>query len=164
MRQAMLYIVIIASMEESEQDHSFDQLLEKNNLKKTQPRLSVLKVLASRKTATSQPDLEAILGKEIDRVTLYRVLKTFEEKGIIHKILDLNGTANYAACKDSCSEHDHQDEHVHFNCTVCYQLYCMENFSLPKLSMPRGFTTSSVNLLVYGVCDSCNEKAMEPQG
>jgi Fur family ferric uptake transcriptional regulator len=145
-------------MEEIRTDHSFDQLLEKNNLKKTQPRISVLKVLSSRKTATSQPDLEEILGKEVDRVTLYRVLKTFEEKGIIHKILDFNGTANYATCDDSCTEHEHDDKHVHFNCTVCLNVYCLDALHIPKLTMPQGFTASNINLIVYGICDRCNNQ------
>ena len=76
---------------------NFEELLRKHDLKRTVPRLSVLDVLSSRKSAVSQPDLEEILGKDIDRVTLYRVLKAFEEKGIIHKIIDLSGRANYAA-------------------------------------------------------------------
>jgi Fur family ferric uptake transcriptional regulator len=142
-------------------DHNFEQLLERNDLKKTKPRISVLKVLASRKTATSQPDLEEILGKEIDRVTLYRVLKTFEEKGIIHKILDLNGTANYAACDESCTEHEHDDKHVHFNCTSCLNVYCLDELHVPSLSMPKGFTAANVALIVYGICDKCNQNAVE---
>ncbi|WP_207425730.1 Fur family transcriptional regulator [Pedobacter sp. SYSU D00535] len=145
-------------MEETETGRRFDQLLEKNNLKKTQPRLSVLKVLASRKTATSQPALEEILGAEIDRVTLYRVLRTFEEKGIIHKVIDLNGTANYATCDESCTEHAHDDRHVHFNCTHCLHVYCLDSLHIPALTMPAGFTASQMNLIVYGICEECNEK------
>lgn len=148
-------------MEESKAENNFDQLLEKNDLKKTKPRLSVLKILTSRETATSQPDLEEILGKDVDRVTLYRVLKTFEEKGIIHKIIDLNGTANYATCDESCTEHEHNDKHVHFNCTVCFNVYCLDELRVPTLSMPDGFTAAKVNLIVYGICDSCNKRARE---
>ncbi|HEY0056223.1 MAG TPA: transcriptional repressor [Pedobacter sp.] len=144
-------------MEEAGLDQRFEQLLEKNNLKKTQPRLSVLKVFSSRETAISQPDLEEILGSEIDRVTLYRVLKSFEEKGIIHKILDLNGTANYATCDDSCTEHKHDDKHVHFNCSTCSNVYCLD-INIAPITMPKGFVANEVNLIVYGVCDACNKK------
>lgn len=148
-------------MQESKIENNFEQLLERSDLKKTKARLSVLKILASRDTATSQPDLEEILGKKVDRVTLYRVLRTFEEKGIIHKVLDMNGTANYAACDTSCSEHNHNDRHVHFNCTVCLNVYCLDELHLPKLSMPQGFTMATATLIVYGVCEKCNEKAEE---
>ncbi|WP_207424843.1 Fur family transcriptional regulator [Desertivirga brevis] len=148
-------------MSDSKTNSLFGQLLEKHELKKTKPRLSVLEVLTSRDAATSQPDLEQILGKEVDSVTLYRTLKTFEEKGIIHKVIDMNGTAVYATCKESCTEHEHKDEHVHFNCTVCYKVYCLEDFKLPEINMPEGFNPSSVNLVVYGICESCNRKATE---
>ena len=76
----------------------FIELLENNQLKKTSTRFTVLNILKSRESAISQPELEAMLGKKVDRVTLYRTLSTFEEKGIIHKVLNINGTANYAFC------------------------------------------------------------------
>lgn len=136
---------------------NFDELLEKHNLKKTAPRFSVLEVLSSRQVATSQPDLEEIIGKSIDRVTLYRILKTFEEKGIIHKIIDLNGTANYAFCHSSCSEHHHHDEHLHFNCTVCHSVYCLDDMKIPDLKLPDGFIASSISIIATGVCNKCRQ-------
>ncbi len=57
----------------------YKQLLTQHSLKITVPRLSVLAVLHSRAMATSQPDLEQLLGTQIDRVTLYRTLSTFED-------------------------------------------------------------------------------------
>lgn len=141
--------------------NGFSELLEKHDLKKTKPRLSVLEILSSRGSATSQPDLEEILGKDVDRVTLYRVLKAFEEKGIIHKIIDLNGTANYAVCSSSCTAHAHKDEHVHFNCTSCLHVYCMDSLAIPPISVPEGFKANSLNLIVYGICDACNKKMQQ---
>ncbi len=73
--------------------NNFEVLLEKHHLKKTGPRLKVLSMLSAKNVATSQPDLEGVMN-DIDRVTLYRILSAFEEKGIIHKVFDLNGTAN----------------------------------------------------------------------
>ncbi len=139
--------------------NGFEEMLERHDLKKTRPRLSVLDILSKRQAATSQPDLEEVLGNEVDRVTLYRVLKTFEERGIIHKILDLNGTANYAMCGPACSAHSHYDEHVHFNCTACFRVYCLDHLAIPQLSMPHGFEAGTVNLIVYGICGDCSKKA-----
>lgn len=138
------------------QNKEFNELLEKHQLKKTVPRLSVLSILKASNAAVSQPELETILGKEIDRVTLYRTLTTFEEKGIIHKILDLKGTANYAFCSSSCNKHQHNDEHVHFNCTVCLNVFCLAALEIPHLVMPAGYTSKTVNFMVYGICKKCN--------
>jgi Fur family ferric uptake transcriptional regulator len=78
---------------EQNKTQQYEDLLVKNGLKRTGARLQVLDILSHRESATSQPYLENVVGKEIDRVTLYRILKTFEEKGIIHRVLDNHGTA-----------------------------------------------------------------------
>jgi Fur family ferric uptake transcriptional regulator len=134
----------------------FTEILQKNKLKITGPRKNVLAIISSRKVATSQPVLEKMVGKEVDRVTLYRILKTFEEKGILHKVIDLHGTANYALCSSSCSAHEHHDEHFHFNCTNCNMLYCMNDFKMPPIQMPHGFKAETINLLISGTCENCN--------
>jgi Fur family ferric uptake transcriptional regulator len=142
------------------QTQEFNKLLEKHQLKKTLPRLSVLSILKSSSKAVSQPELESILGKEIDRVTLYRTLTTFEEKGIIHKVLDFKGTANYAFCSDACNKQQRNDEHAHFNCTVCMNVYCLASLQIPHLDMPTGYTSHATNFMVYGTCKNCNKLAL----
>ncbi|PWK77242.1 Fur family ferric uptake transcriptional regulator [Mucilaginibacter oryzae] len=133
----------------------FTGLLQKNHLHVTAPRLSVLELIDSRESATSQPYLEKNINQGVDRVTLYRILKTFEEKGILHKVIDANGTANYAMCSEDCREGHHHDEHVHFNCTNCQQLYCLRDFELPPLKLPPGYTAENINMLISGVCEHC---------
>jgi Fur family ferric uptake transcriptional regulator len=135
----------------------FEHLLDQHQLKKTGPRLRVLSVMSSKNTATSQPDLESLMH-DVDRVTLYRILNVFEEKGIIHKVFDLNGTANYAICTSNCQEHNHQDEHLHFNCTLCNNVYCLNDLSLPAFSLPPGFRAESFTLYATGLCPKCSKK------
>ena len=135
----------------------YEDLLIKNGLKRTGARLQVLDILSNRDSATSQPYLENVVGKEIDRVTLYRILKTFEEKGIIHRVLDNHGTANYAICSNSCSEHNHHDEHVHFNCNNCLRVYCLDEVKIPSLKIEKGFKIEDMNLIVSGICKECND-------
>jgi len=136
---------------------AYEDLLLKNGLKRTGARLQVLDVLTHRNSATSQPYLENVIGKDIDRVTLYRILKTFEEKGIIHRILDKQGTANYAICSSSCTENHHHDEHVHFNCNNCLRVYCLDDVKIPSLKIEKGFKIEDINLIVSGICKDCNQ-------
>jgi len=138
--------------------NSFEELLEKHHLKKTGPRLRVLSMLSAKNVATSQPDLEGIMV-DVDRVTLYRILNTFEEKGIIHKVFDLNGTANYAMCSSNCEEHQHHDEHLHFNCTACNNVYCLEDLALPPIKLPNGFKPTGFTLYASGLCPKCSKSA-----
>ncbi len=135
----------------------YPEILKRNSLKVTQPRLKVLEIISRKESAISQPELEKLLGKDIDRVTLYRVLASFEEKGIIHKIFDLHGTATYAMCSTNCSEHDHHDQHVHFICRVCNSVYCLEDMILPKVSIPAGFSLEAIAVNALGVCNHCKK-------
>ncbi len=135
----------------------YPEILKRNSLKVTQPRLKVLEIISRKDSAISQPELEKLLGKDIDRVTLYRVLASFEEKGIIHKIFDLHGTATYAMCSTNCSEHDHHDQHVHFICRVCNSVYCLEDMTLPKVSIPADFSLEAIAVNALGVCNHCKK-------
>nr|WP_317170583.1 transcriptional repressor [Mucilaginibacter sp. E4BP6] len=138
--------------------YQFEDLLAKHHLKKTEPRLRVLSMLASKNFATSQPDLEEVMI-DVDRGTLYRILNVFEEKGIIHKVFDLNGTANFALCSSSCEENHHHDEHLHFNCVVCNNVYCLNDLDLPDLKLPTGFQSLNLSLSATGICPKCGKKA-----
>lgn len=131
-------------------------ILKEHDLKHTKQRVRVLEEIAMDDTAISQPELEKKFGNEIDRVTLYRILNVYEEKGILHRVLDRNGTANYAICSPSCTAEVHHDEHVHFNCTICQKIYCL-NIIVPSVKMPAGYLASSINSTAYGICKSCNK-------
>jgi Fur family ferric uptake transcriptional regulator len=138
-------------------NNQFEHLLDQHHLKKTAPRLRVLSMMADKDTATSQPDLENLMN-DVDRVTLYRILNIFEEKGIIHKVFDLNGTANYAICTSNCQEHLHHDEHLHFNCTNCNNVYCLDELTLPAFNLPTGFKAEGFTLYASGLCANCSKK------
>jgi Fur family ferric uptake transcriptional regulator len=138
-------------------NHHFEHLLKRHQLKRTEARLRVLSLLVNKKTATSQPDLESVIG-DVDRVTLYRILNAFEEKGIIHKVFDLNGTANYAICSSDCDEHNHNDEHLHFNCTNCKNVYCLDELDMPPIVLPAGFQLERLSFSATGLCSKCAGK------
>jgi Fur family ferric uptake transcriptional regulator len=134
----------------------FEQLLRKHTLKVTQPRLHVLSMIAAKSTAISQPELEKQLGTMIDRVTLYRALSTFEEKGIVHKIFDLQGTATYALCSTGCTHQHHHDQHLHFLCDGCNQVFCLDELELPQPHLPSGYTLQSMHIHAVGKCPNCS--------
>ena len=132
-----------------------DELLKNHGLKNTKQRQLVLEELAKTKSALSQPELEKTLGKVMDRVTLYRILSSFEEKGIVHSVLDLNGTTNYASCSTACTEGHHHDQHLHFNCTNCQKIYCLD-VKIPNIKMPLGFKAINIKTTASGICSNCS--------
>jgi Fur family ferric uptake transcriptional regulator len=103
----------------------------------------------------SHGDIEKEIANSLDRVTVYRTLKTFLDKGLIHKVLDDEGSLKYALCKEACNTVEHHHDHVHFKCTNCGQTICL-NLDVPPLKLPKGYTATETNLLVQGVCEKCN--------
>lgn len=105
--------------------------------------------------ALSYSDVEREIATTFDRVTVYRTLKTFLDKGVIHKVLDDEGSLKYALCSDPCSTQEHHHEHVHFKCTNCGQTNCLEDVTIPLLKLPAGYVAGEVNLLIQGTCNKC---------
>ncbi len=123
-------------------------------LKATPVRLKVFETLQSSHLAYSHTELEGTFSK-VDRITLYRVLNDFEEAGLVHKIIDMDGVTRFAVCKDSCPHITHSEDHVHFNCSKCHKMYCLEKVYTPVIKLPDGFTSTGINTLIQGVCKQC---------
>lgn len=123
-------------------------------IKPTAMRLLVLEYLLKQKTAISLSNLETEFERS-DRITLYRTLKTFEEKGIIHTIKDGTEEAKYGLCEDECSNGLHSDAHLHFYCTVCKKMYCLPKVQIPEIKLPNKFRLQELSLVARGVCNNC---------
>ncbi|MEM9547025.1 MAG: transcriptional repressor [Bacteroidota bacterium] len=130
-------------------------LLKKNNLRATPIRKQLLRLFLTSNNALSNQDIEKHLS-EVDRVTLYRTLKSFQEKGIIHRAFDGTGISKYASCSELCDAHEHHDEHLHFHCVECENTFCIDETPIPKLKMPEGFKSFKTKIVVDGVCQNCS--------
>ena len=75
------------------------EILKQIDLRHTYTRENILNGFISKTIALSHADIESFLIDGFDRVTIYRTLKTFLDKGIIHKVLDDQGGIKYALCK-----------------------------------------------------------------
>jgi Fur family ferric uptake transcriptional regulator len=131
-----------------------NRLLRDFQLKSTPTRQEILNLFLQREYALSYGDIEREVTDSYDRVTVYRTLKTFLDKGIIHKVLDDEGGLKYALCPETCTNASHSHEHVHFKCSICGQTSCLD-VEIPSVRLPKGYAASEVNLLIQGVCDSC---------
>lgn len=105
--------------------------------------------------ALSKQDIEKYF-ENLDRVTLYRTLITFERKGLIHQAMDGSGTAKYALCAEACTEHQHHDEHAHFHCFACGETICLEGNISPQVTVPKGYVIRQAHLVLEGRCEACS--------
>ncbi|MBK7409360.1 MAG: transcriptional repressor [Saprospirales bacterium] len=129
-------------------------ILTNSNLRKTPIRLQVLQLLLREETALSSQQLESNLHKP-DRITLYRTLRTFEQKGIVHQVVDGTNNPKYALCLNACNEHQHLDQHAHFHCVQCGKTICLTEVSQPSIHTPAGFVVQSSHLALQGFCPDC---------
>lgn len=130
--------------------------LENRGINPTAMRFLVLNCLANSSVALSLMDIETTLDSA-DRVTIYRTLKTFEEKKLIHSIEDGTGAIKYSLCEVEC-ECTTEFTHAHFHCSQCNQTYCLRNIHLPELSLPKNFIADQSSFIFKGICDRCNQK------
>lgn len=138
-------------------DHPHSETLLKNfKLRSTPNRQEILDLFLIRNYALSQSDIEKEIHNHPDRVTVYRTLKTFLDKGLIHKVLDDEGSLKYALCSEACQAPVHHHDHVHFKCLRCGQTNCL-NIEVPPVKLPKGYRAQEVNVLIQGICDRCGE-------
>ncbi|PST83782.1 transcriptional repressor [Pedobacter yulinensis] len=131
-----------------------EDLLKAHNVSPTAMRMIVLDHLLDQQAALSLADLEKALAPA-DRITIYRSLRTFESKGLVHGIDDGSGVTKYACCAADCGPEGHHDVHVHFVCRNCQETYCLPRSRIPEFTLPVGFQPEEVNLVVRGVCQVC---------
>ncbi|TAD86562.1 MAG: transcriptional repressor [Bacteroidetes bacterium] len=131
-------------------------ILRTNKLSVTDSRKLILNMFLSEKAgALKHADIERMAANRLDRVTIYRSLQVFSDKGIIHTIPGIDGSARYALCHNGCEEGLHHDNHVHFVCTQCSITKCIDNVSIPEVTLPTGFKPLQTEMVITGVCDSC---------
>lgn len=132
-----------------------NRLLKSFRLRSTPTRQEILHLFLKKDYALSHSDIEHEIPDDIDRVTVYRTLKTFTDRGLIHKVPDDGGTLKYALCTEACTATEHRHEHVHFKCTQCGQTNCLD-IDIPIVQLPEGYKLKEVNLLVQGTCQNCS--------
>lgn len=141
-----------------------EEILKHHELKATPQRIEVLSTFLKRNQVMSLAELNKMLGKEFDRITLYRTLNAFEEHGLIHKIPDSNGNINYALCKHESLDHSHNDNHIHFQCTGCNLTVCLEELEIPIIRIPKKFNPVKYIFLIEGICEDCDGKVKKHKG
>lgn len=136
-------------------ENKASDLLRKKRLSITDSRKKILSLFLNSQDALAHGDIEKKAGEKFDRVTVYRTLQTFVEKGIVHTIPTAENSVLYALCKD-CDEAHHHDDHVHFVCRNCNTTICLDDVVSPQIQLPQGYAAENVQVVINGVCKNCS--------
>ncbi len=131
-------------------------ILKKIGLSITDSRKQILELFYTNTGALAHADIEKKSSQNFDRVTVYRTLQTFLDKGLIHTIPTTDNSVRYALCKDECTQGHHHDNHIHFICDNCNTTFCLDDIIVPSIKLPKGFLQKQTDVVVGGICKNCN--------
>jgi len=130
-------------------------ILRKNHLSITDSRQKILELFLQSNGALEHADIEKKTGESFDRVTVYRTLQSFVERGLIHLIPTTDNAIKYALCKDDCEAGHHHDNHVHFICNECGITIRLDDVIISSVKLPKGFSPTQAEMKVKGICGEC---------
>ena len=133
--------------------------LKHRGIRPTATRLLILRNMMRGDEAVSLRDMERYLPT-VDKSTISRTLSLFLLNRLVHVIDDGSGSLKYAVCSDDC-DCSVEDEHTHFYCTSCHRTFCLKHIAVPVADLPPGFTLSSINYVLKGLCPECAEAEHE---
>ena len=142
-------------------ENKVNTLLQQNGLSVTESRKKILQLFLGQTGALAHGDIEKKAGEKFDRVTIYRTLQKFVDKGMIHTIPTADNAIRYALCKDECSEGHHHDHHIHFVCSSCSNTYCLDDVVTPEIKLPKDYMTEHIEVVVEGICKNCRPLSMK---
>ncbi|NJK96900.1 MAG: transcriptional repressor [Bacteroidales bacterium] len=130
-------------------------ILHCHKVKKSSPRVAIIQALQSSLNPLSQVDVKEKMGALYDRITFYRSAQTLLDAGIIHRIVAENTVVKYAL--NHCDHgHRHVTDHVHFFCTKCCLLLCLNEVKVKSYQLPEGFAIFQSNVVIHGLCNQCS--------
>ena len=130
-------------------------LLKNKKISATPFRKDVLAIFSKYNNAIPLSIVEKEL-KGYNRITLYRTIKVFLEKGIIHEITLSGEESNYAICQEECNTESHNHQHIHFKCKECDIIFCVEIEKFPTITLPE-YKIEQLEIQATGLCKNCND-------
>lgn len=118
----------------------------------------MLQVFIESSVPISVGELKEKMTVDCDRVTLYRNLKRFTNKGILHEVILDKQDSKYVLPESLLNPEKSYSEHLHFKCVNCKMVRCLTDQEIKKVTLPEGFKMLETNFVVFGVCDLCNKK------
>jgi len=133
------------------------KLLKEHNLNHTKVREEILDAFLDKPQPLSATEVKELLSEGCDRVTLYRNLKTFTDKGLLHQIFISNQESKYVLHWHHSEKEINYHDHIHFKCVRCELLKCLTDQRIKIEELPEGFKMTDANFVVFGICRNCNK-------
>lgn len=130
--------------------------LKEHKVHLTQNRVTVFKLLTENATALSVSFITKQSGMVLGRISVYRALKYFLQKGIVEEVPNNKGFARYilaASNNEAVKKRDNKSSY--FICTCCQHTELIPAPFNIKLTSLTKYHVSKYRLIVEGLCSSC---------
>lgn len=131
-------------------------LLKQNRLHVTPCRKMILELFFNSPVALSHHDIETRYSHRYDRITIYRTLQAFVEKGILQVVPTLSNCALYILKADATAVGEYQ-QYTYFLCKHCRKITLVGVERPGPLPLPPQFTPQEISTIVEGKCHSCDK-------
>ncbi|NOZ92149.1 transcriptional repressor [bacterium 3DAC] len=138
----------------SEKD--LERILREKGLRVSSHRLYILKFLMENRIHPTADDIKKAMDKQGYRISLssvYNILNSFVERGIVQELLIEDGSVRYDI---------NTSPHAHFKCIKCGRVYDIDVDIMPVLKATAtadGHEAITGQLIIYGVCKYCKEES-----
>lgn len=135
--------------------HNCEEELKQAALQITPARLAAMRLFESQENPLDAQYLIDHLQKKlgVDRVTVFRILNTFVEKGLLRKLEFGEGKARYELAKTI--------DHHHLLCENCGRIEDITDTIIPKmeknLQKTHKFLIKRHSLEFFGICSNCQK-------
>ncbi|MCF0174613.1 MAG: transcriptional repressor [Bacteroidales bacterium] len=129
--------------------NELEHIFKENGVRLTAVRGMVWKTICSFDFVFSMNDVEAALPF-LDKSSIFRTLRVFEEHGMLNQIDDGTGLQKYCI-----SDTHHHEFHVHLSCENCHKTYCLKSEKVPQVAIPQGFVVQQISYVIKGICPEC---------
>lgn len=140
-------------------------ILKSNGLRVTSPRKAIAETLLKNSNIPLSPEdiyyqIKSSKERKCDLVTVYRVLKTFEELNLIRKSIFQGEAVRYSLTNPpQTSKNGHEQGHEHFfKCNKCHKIESFNDCYVRKKEKQlekSGYKNISHHLEITGICPDC---------
>lgn len=144
----------------------YNSILKNSEIPATPNRLKILEIVGNNNRPLSAQDIFETLSRseEINRVTVYRILDLFVEKGVIDRISSGERSFHYGLAPNK-----NHPSHPHFYCRICGNLECLDSkgifFEIDEFMRTFSGIIEKVEFRLDGICKTClrNSKKLSTQ-
>lgn len=130
-------------------NHEVRNILKKYQINITKTRLLMLNTFLESGEPLTQNHFIGDSVLALDRTSIFRTLKLFARKKIIHRVPSTDGITRYLLQQASATVH------TSFICSSCRKVVPLKTLVLPEVELPKDFMQQNMEIVIDGLCNAC---------